>query len=121
MTVVLWEHLSNVVEVRYGAEGAMRLDQNFPNPYIMSTSGASSTKIRFALSTNDKVTLSIYSMTGTHIRTLMRSEVLPAGEQIVSWDGKDETGGMVADGAYQYSLELESGTKLWNKMIVIKQ
>jgi hypothetical protein len=115
------EHLSNIVEVRYGSDGTTRLDQNFPNPYVLNTSGASATKIRFALSTNDKATLAIYSITGDHIRTLLRSEQLPAGEQVVNWDGKDESGGMVADGVYQYTLVLESGTKLWNKMVVIKQ
>jgi photosystem II stability/assembly factor-like uncharacterized protein len=115
------ERLSNVVEVRYGSEGATRLDQNFPNPYIMSTSGSSSTKIRFSLSANDKVTVAIYSMTGVPIRTLMKLEELPGGEQIVIWDGKDESGAMVADGVYQYSLELASGTTLWNKMVVVKQ
>lgn len=115
------EHLSNIVEVRYGTDGTSRLDQNFPNPFVMSVSGSSTTKIRFALSTNDKATLSIYSVTGDHIRTLLRTEELPAGEQIVNWDGKDESGGMVADGVYQYTLELESGAKLWNKMVVLKQ
>lgn len=115
------EHLSNIVEVHYGTDGTTRLDQSFPNPFVMSMSGSTTTKLRFALSTNDKATLSIYSSTGEHIRTLMRAVELPAGEQIVNWDGKDETGGMVADGVYQYILELESGTKLWNKMVVIKQ
>jgi photosystem II stability/assembly factor-like uncharacterized protein len=115
------EHLSNIVEVRYGSDGTTRLDQNFPNPYILNATGASMTKIRFAIPTNDKATLAIYSITGDLIRTLLRSEELPAGEQIVNWDGKDENGGLVADGVYQYTLVLESGTKLWNKMVVIKQ
>lgn len=115
------ENLSNIVEVRYGGEGASRLDQNFPNPFVLNTSGTSSTKIRFALSTNDKVTLSIYSITGEHVKTLMKSEELPAGEQVLDWDGRDENSEMVADGVYQYSLELGSGMKLWNKMVVIKK
>jgi flagellar hook assembly protein FlgD len=87
----------------------------------MNVSGSSTTKIRFALSANDQATLSIYSVVGDHIRTLLRGEELPAGEQIVNWDGKDEAGGLVADGVYQYSLELGNGMKLWNKMVVLKQ
>ena len=114
------DHLSNIVEVRYGSAGELRLDQNFPNPFVSGVANTvGSTRIRFALPDNDVVTMKFFAPTGQLVRTLIAGESMIGGEQEVYWDGTDDNGKPVASGAYFYSLELQSGQKISKKMILL--
>ncbi|NNE08319.1 MAG: T9SS type A sorting domain-containing protein [Gemmatimonadetes bacterium] len=68
-----------------------------PNPFVNATT------INFALPTAAEVTLSIYSITGREIRTLISGSV-SAGARSVVWDGRDDSGSDVAPGVYFYRL-----------------
>ena len=115
-------HLSNIVEVHYGASlSALRLDQSFPNPFIISDSKVGSTRIRYELPDADQVTLKIYSISGATVRTLINHQQQAIGEQNAFWDGTDNNGIPVASGVYYYVLETASGGKLWKKMILVSQ
>jgi flagellar hook assembly protein FlgD len=52
------------------------------------------------------VDLRIYDPTGRLIRTLIEGELLPAGPNAVSWDGRDSESRDVASGVFVYSLEV---------------
>jgi hypothetical protein len=69
------------------------LHQNFPNPFNPSTT------ISFALPRAADVSLAVYNILGSKIRTLV-SDHLPAGDHVVSWDGTDTKGKAVASGVY---------------------
>lgn len=112
-------HLSNIVEVHYGATSALRLDQNFPNPFIASEATTGNTRIRYELPDADEVTLKIYSVSGAVVHTIADHEQEAIGEQDKFWDGTDDHGTAVASGAYYYVLETKSGGKLWKKMILV--
>ena len=73
------------------------LAQNFPNPFNASTT------IAFQLGLPSRVELSIYSINGQRVRTLI-SGSLPAGHHRLQWDGRNERGESVASGAYLYQL-----------------
>lgn len=90
----------------------LRLEQNFPNPFNPRTT------IRFAVTSAQDVTLTVYNVAGQKVRTLYRGRVL-AGEQSVVWDGRDDAGGTVATGVYIYRLTAESGTQT-RKMVFLK-
>jgi hypothetical protein len=68
------------------------LYQNFPNPFNPST------KIRYALSNQQHVSLKIYDMLGNDIKTLV-NEFKPAGEYEVGFDA-----GNLPSGVYFYKL-----------------
>ncbi len=74
------------------------LMQNYPNPFNPIT------QIRFVLASSGKARLVIYDILGRRIRTLLDG-ARPAGEQQVTWDGRDEAGASVASGVYLYRLE----------------
>ncbi len=113
-------HLSNIVEVRYGATAsALRLEQSFPNPFFISDSKAGSVRIRYELPTSDEVTLKIVSVSGAVVRSLLDKQQQSVGEQDAFWDGTDNSGVPVSAGAYYYVLETKSGGKLWNKMLLV--
>jgi flagellar hook assembly protein FlgD len=70
------------------------LHEAYPNPFNPSTN------IQFDLPKTVPVTLEIYNILGSRIRTLVRGESLNAGRYTAVWDGRDEGGTSVASGAY---------------------
>ncbi len=86
------------------------LAQNYPNPFNPETT------IRFHLHERRKVRLVIYDLAGHHVRTLVDGE-LAAGEQTISWDGRDQQGRLMASGVYFY--ELLVGNKVERKKMTL--
>jgi hypothetical protein len=78
----------NVIPTEFG------LAQNYPNPFNPSTN------IQFDLPKSVPVTLEIYNILGSRIRTLVKGESLNAGRYTAAWDGRDEGGTSVASGVY---------------------
>ncbi len=76
---------------------APRLFPNRPNPFGRST------EIGFRAPVSADVDVSIYDMSGRHLRTLMKGRVA-AGEQRVTWDGRDNSGRRLPSGVYFYQL-----------------
>ncbi|MBD3337231.1 MAG: hypothetical protein GF355_17090 [Candidatus Eisenbacteria bacterium] len=76
---------------------AIHLFQNRPNPI------KSGTRIGFELPRAGQVELSIYSLDGRLVRTLVAEE-RAAGRHSVAWDGRNESGRKVSGGAYFYRL-----------------
>jgi hypothetical protein len=91
------------------------LDQNFPNPFNPST------KIKYQIPKNGKISLEIFNLLGQKIRTLVDGEVNPGIYEIL-WDGKDKQGNSVASGIYIYQLKMEGRKSeiLTKKMIFLK-
>ena len=83
------------------------LDQNYPNPYNPTT------MIRYGLPAATHVKLTIYSLLGTPIQTLVDQES-EAGTYIYDFSAKD-----LPSGAYFYRLETGLGS-LTRRMIVQK-
>lgn len=85
---------------------------NYPNPFNPTTS------IKFGLPDAMPVEISIYSITGKKVRTLINQE-LSARYYHVNWDGTDKSGNRVASGIYIYTLKAGS-KRLTNKMLFAK-
>jgi hypothetical protein len=89
------------------------LYQNFPNPFNPSTSIPFDVPFAGAV-----VTLRIYDVNGRLVRTLVNGEQ-SAGQKLVAWDGRNETGDPVATGIYLYHLT-GPGFAQTRKMIMLK-
>jgi hypothetical protein len=68
-----------------------------PNPFNPDT------RIMFETATEELVTVQIYDVSGRRIRTLT-SRVYPPGKNYVTWDGRDDSGELVAGGMYFVAL-----------------
>lgn len=88
------------------------LAQNAPNPFNPTTS------IAYSLKNRAEVSISIYDATGIRVRRIEEG-VRDAGEHIVEWDGRDDTGNVVGTGVYFYRLEGVPGVAP-RKMVLIK-
>ncbi len=94
-----------------------RLLLNYPNPFNPET------WIPYQLAKSADVTLSIYSVQGTLVRTLALGHQ-PAGvyqskSQAAYWDGQNELGEQVASGVYFYTL-VAGNFSATGKMLVRK-
>lgn len=79
----------------------VRLRQNWPNPFTQVTD------IRYEVRDSRYITLKIYDVTGSLVKTLVDKKQRP-GEYTVSWDGKDDASVGLPSGVYFYQLEVRS-------------
>lgn len=84
------------------------LHQNYPNPFNPRTT------IRYQLPTTTQLELSIYSLLGEKVVTLVHAR-LPAGNYQAEWDASG-----VVSGLYFYRLETGNGIVQTKKLILLK-
>ena len=77
---------------------ANSLSQNYPNPFNPETT------IRYDLSSDAMVSLTVYNIMGQVVRKLVDGESQAAGQYQAVWDGRNERGASVASGMYFYLL-----------------
>jgi len=87
------------------------LFQNEPNPVITST------RIAFNLHESAKVDLTIYNLKGQLVKKLYSGTT---SKHTVMWDGKDEQGKELENGAYFYNLVVNSKTQETKTLILMK-
>ncbi|MCK4420195.1 T9SS type A sorting domain-containing protein [candidate division WOR-3 bacterium] len=89
-----------------------RLSQNYPNPMVKDT------RIKFAISKEEKVNISVYNIVGQKVRTLIDKK-MKAGSYIVNWNGETENGRKLASGVYFYIMEAGDYTSS-RKLLLLK-
>lgn len=100
------ENISNEVPLRY------ELSQNYPNPFNPST------KINFAITKNENVSIKVYDMMGREVITLVNQK-MGAGKYSTDWTGINGNGQKVSSGVYFYRLVTPSYTEV-KKMVLVK-
>ncbi len=105
--LVLAEAIITDTETETSQPDKFTLSQNYPNPFNPSTN------INFTLPKTTDVQLTVYSMLGQKVATLVNS-TLTAGEHSVSWDAQD-----MASGLYIYRIEAGDFSQT-KKMILMK-
>lgn len=85
--------------------------QNFPNPFNPLT------QIRYSIPTSQNVTITLYNILGQKIKTLL-SQKQTAGEHMVIWDARDDSGQPVSSGIYFYQLRAGDFTETKKMMLM---
>ena len=93
------------------APATLSLAQNYPNPFNPSTI------IAYALEKMENVSVDVYSILGTKVRTLVTGEQA-AGLHSVQWDGRDDSGDSVAGGLYIYCLKTADRSEARKMMLL---
>lgn len=86
------------VGVEQEAPQLLKVKGNHPNPFNPET------KIQYALTADSHVRVSIYDVDGSLVRTLVDG-LQTAGDQHVTWDGRDNTGRSVSSGTFFYRID----------------
>ncbi len=89
------------------------LEQNFPNPFNMTTN------IRFSVPVKSNVTIEVYDILGRKIRTLFNNTVPSKEQRLVRWNGINDSGAPVASGVYIYQIIADGFIKS-RKMMLLK-
>ena len=119
LTVLQLEQNTTAVEPPQSQPDGFYLYQNYPNPFNPETT------IRYRLDKNSHVEVTIFTVSGQHVKTLIRKLQSP-GIYSVNWDGRDERGKPVSSGIYVYRLTASEGgqtrnkTSLWRKMVLVR-
>jgi hypothetical protein len=87
--------------------------QNYPNPFNPATA------ITFSVPVDGPVQISVYSVLGQPVRTLLSGNVA-AGSHTVQWDGNDSRGRPVGSGTYFYRFSSPSGYTATRRMILLR-
>ena len=74
---------------------------NFPNPF------ENDTKFTFELTGNAEVKIDIYTLEGKKIKKIP-FEFFQMGYNYIYWDGRDEYGGLLANGVYLYKISVKN-------------
>ena len=91
---------------------AFELRPNYPNPFNAKT------RIPYYVPRQTLVELAIYNIAGQQVRRLV-GEVVEAGNHTVTWDGLDDTGGMVGSGVYLFRMRADRFTHT-RRLAVVK-
>ncbi|MBI9071478.1 MAG: T9SS type A sorting domain-containing protein [Melioribacteraceae bacterium] len=92
--------------------GELTLYQNYPNPFNPSTT------ISYSIPQTGKVTIRVYDITGSLVKTLYNG-VSEAGVNYINWNGTNKSYSEVGSGVYLYTIQTRFGL-LSGKMILMK-
>lgn len=107
-----WTPLTNSVKQLPGTATEFALAQNYPNPFNPTTN------IRFSLPSDQRVTLQVFDITGSLVKTIL-DETLRSGNAEATWDGTNSSGAKVASGMYLYRLRA-GNVVMTKKMVMMK-
>jgi hypothetical protein len=88
------------------------LNQNYPNPFNPTT------RIQYSLPKAGLVQISIYTLMGQKIATLVNRN-MDAGQYIITWNAMNDQGRKVPSGIYFYTLESGSYRAI-KKLVLLK-
>ena len=92
--------------------GKFRLNQNYPNPFNPITT------LKYDLSQDAFVDLTIYDMLGNIVSTIV-SKNQNSGSKSVQWDSTNDQGELVSAGVYLYKIQVGNHSRT-KKMILLK-
>ena len=103
----------DMVDVDNTLINANTLVGNHPNPFNPSTT------ISFSIADQSNIEVSIYSIKGQKINTLVKDS-FGTGVHTKVWNGNDDSGEPVSSGVYFYKLNVNGKTEATKKMLLLK-
>jgi flagellar hook assembly protein FlgD len=107
------------IHVGGSAAGAIGKVKNFPNPFYPKLHSKVAIRVpeRYW---GEKMGVTIYNMTGVQVRLLSESSATTTPQLgIAYWDGKNDSGDLVASGVYYYVVHVNNA-KLRGQITLIK-
>ncbi|MGC8595295.1 MAG: FlgD immunoglobulin-like domain containing protein [Candidatus Kryptoniota bacterium] len=90
----------------------------YPNPFSPKLDIG---RIHYTVTeTSGTVTIRIYDFSMHVVRTIIQNASRPNGDQDEIWNGLDQSGRVVDNGVYFYSVQINSGKLIWGKILVVR-
>jgi len=113
LAVSAWDNANNPTEARIdlvllkSKKLSLLHVYNFPNPF------AHETKFTFELTSEAAVSVDIYTLEGRRIKSI-QTNPFSIGYHQIDWNGRDEYGGLLANGVYLYKMTAGNGSQKIN-------
>jgi parallel beta-helix repeat protein len=101
-----------IAESQRGLPEVFTLYQNYPNPFNPTT------VVEYDVPKATQVLIEVYNLLGRKVATLRDAHEEP-GHKVIRWDGRGDSGSVVATGVYFCSMKAGE-TRQVRKMVVIK-
>ncbi|MGD8396375.1 MAG: T9SS type A sorting domain-containing protein [Candidatus Eiseniibacteriota bacterium] len=75
--------------------------------------------VRLELDQPDHVTVDVVDVTG-RVQTVLADRLMPAGGQVLTWDGRDARGRRVGQGIYWIRLETRDGKRSTRRVVIVR-
>ncbi len=92
------DYIQSQLEALDALPDRIELDQNYPNPFNPTTT------IRYGLTEQAFVTITIYNVLGQVVSELARDELADPGYHVVTWNATGDTGALLPSGLYVFRL-----------------
>ncbi len=86
----------------------------YPNPFNHTI------HINYQISNPGLMHIAVYNINGQQIRTLQHDNVNDIGEKMISWDGTDDYGNIMASGLYIFTLQSDNNSIISKKIMLIR-
>jgi len=99
------------------------LDDSFvtPNPFSPNGDGVDDvTVLGYHLASGSSITVRILTVDDTPVRTLLSGKHQSAGEHTIQWDGKSDSGSVVADAQYRYLIFDDGDKEITSGVIIVE-
>ena len=104
--VTLWDAISTATADDIQPTDGWEIKSPYPHPAVFPL------ELRFETAAHSGVQLDIYDVLGRRVRTVLDVQ-RPSGQHVVTWDGRDESGGRVPSGLYLVRMVAQSGSKAY--------
>ena len=104
--MTLWDAISTATADDIQPTDGWEIKSPYPHPAVFPL------ELRFETAEHSGVQLDIYDVLGRRIRTVLDVQ-RPSGQHVVTWDGRDESGGRVPSGLYLVRMVAQSGSKAY--------
>ena len=112
MDTLIFDNAVKVDDFSENIPNSFKLLQNYPNPFNPST------VIEYQITKPMNVSINIYDVRGKLIKELLNEEK-SSGNYSIVWNGKNNSGNLVAAGTYFYQIQSGETIKVM-KMILLK-
>jgi len=105
---------TGITESQVQHDVGFKINSTYPNPFNNKV------KVVFQIFKPGRVIIEIYNIKGKKIKTLFNGEKSTVGKNVISWDGSDDMGMMVASGTYFITLKGNNNQVAAQKVLLIK-
>ncbi len=89
-----------------------KINKAYPNPFNNSV------QISYQVPERGYLNIEIFNINGQKVKTLFEGEIITTGDNLISWDGTNDQGSVLASGTYFVTIK-RSGSWIANKKILM--
>jgi len=91
-----------------------KINKTYPNPFNNRV------QISYQIPERGYINIEIYNINGRKVKTLFEGENITTGDNLVSWDGTNDQGIVMASGTYFVTIRRKGSMIASNKILMIK-